>query len=277
MRRLILAILALGTACSSNADTAVSWAEAFDINGTWELITGTVDGESIRPFLGITVTPDGIVAESNCNAFSMERDGTGGAEKLARCFGFDDAIDPMVVQEGFMDLVRAGPRFEDGLMVFRGDRGELVYERLPDYEPTNVFSVLADPERIVDASTIRRVRGKPAALLEHPATDASMYLSVSQSMLCTTWALDQPMGSSCADLRHFMRGARSWELTTSSGPTGIRLLVIPDAFVAAAGEALVGVAEGAGNLFLVDPTAQDQTITFATESGVPYTVTIGLG
>ena len=162
-------------------------------------------------------------------------------------------------------------------MVFQGDRGELVYERIPDYDPIGVFSALADPEQMVDASTIRGVRGTPAALLEHPATDASMYLSVSRGLMCTTWALDRPRGSSCTELRRFMRGAWSWDLTTGAGPSGIRFIVIPDAFVDAATDALAGVADGAGNLFLVDPSAPDQTITFTNDSGEPYTVTIGLG
>ena len=320
MRRLISAILVLGAACSSTADTAspapttadtpvataavetpapdaapttapepavvstptpadtaVSWADAVDVDGTWELISGTVDGEAIRPFLGMTVSPDGILAESNCNDFTLTRDGGPGLEKLKRCFHSGDAVDPMVVQEGFIELVRAGPRFENELMVFRGERGELVYERLPDYEPAGVFSVLADPEQLVDASAIRGVRGDPAALLEHHATDASVYLSVSRGLLCTTWALEEPKGSSCTELRRFLRGAGTWDLTTGTGPIGVRFIVIPDAFVDAAADALAGLADGAGNLFLVSPSAPDQTITFTNAAGDTYTVTIGLG
>ena len=225
--------------------------------------------------LFLDITEDGFRAATTCNWAS----GNFGDGVVTTDMGCLD--ESATAGEGYMvQAFRVGPVEQDDQLVFDDGTVRLVYESFTDPTPSELFAVLGDPSRGVDASALpsEEVTGTVPPYFDtlvpmpSPSSEVDLFLSVFKGHVCVVYGTATALDKWC----HEPRFAAERSLVTNIpiyGAPLFRIALIPDSFA-------IGLTDRADlgtysdNLLIVSDTAPAGSHSISNETGETFTIVI---
>ena len=262
-------VAAVAGACSGDGDstsslTADTSDEREGLDGLWLLSSVEIGDEPIPTEAALFLEIDGteINGDTTCNHFGGELGGQL-AQTAKECLREDvTEPDPMAVERAMLAAIRAGPGLDGQQLVFTVGGVRLVYDAVADPAPADLYAALDDETLLADVREIfldPEAGGHPdyqrLVRLGHPSSDARFYLGTEGEVVCFVVSTHNASLTVCQLPRYAVRSAVAYDLANRHGPVGVRVALIPDAFVDAATQR-PDLGEIGANVLLVSPNAE---------------------
>jgi hypothetical protein len=273
--RIVFSSLAIAAGCGQSEFGA-------DSDGLWILSSLELDGETLtldEPlFLEIEGTSVG--GDTTCNQFQGQFGGDFSATAMG-CLDYDGAgFDRNETEQEMIDAILSGAEVDNERLVFDNVRVRMTYERFVDPSPGDLYAILGDESRLASADEIYldlEAGGRESydrlVRLEHTGTEAVFFIGVQGELVCLVASTDAASFSTCQQPRYAGLQAVAIELTSRTGPTGIRSALIPDQYVAAL-ENRPNLGSLNGNILLVDEAAPTGRHKFEGPAGQLFVLVI---
>lgn len=170
---LLLALLALTSACGDEGGTTVDDPEPVDLVGDWLLADGTAAGAPMAlddtHQITLTVEGDRVSGQSACNRYLGQVTVSGDSVTFGQLGGTQMACMPETVMDleqvylAALQTIDAGARDGD-VLTLSGPDAELVFETVPPVPPAALAGTTWVLETLVKGDVASSVLGTPATL-----------------------------------------------------------------------------------------------------------------
>lgn len=277
MRLLIGVVALLSVACAGDSELFSGSGQSID--GDWELVSATFDGEVVQEPLFLRVEGELLRGNNGCNSFGEEPNGEI-VQTAAGCEGL-----PARLEQAVMFAIR-GEReiLDDGQLSISNGDTVLLYRPLERIFPAELYSILASDAPDVDGVDVPfEAEGGPPrfdrlVLLEDDGHPLKFYIGENNRESITLYVgIDGPPATSAQGGGSARDGGRTAITVLAGGPEVADIIalaaLIPDAHLDdTSREQLQELGGLHGNLLIAEPQLEGLNTIIVNESGSELTL-----